>query len=145
MIYHALHVSFDRFSLDQIDPRQCFREMEFLYPSSDPIAGVDESKNCFLKGVIDLVFEHEGKYYLVDWKSNWLGPSKEQYQEDQVLQCMEDNQYHLQAAIYREALKKYIGAFDGLDFTSRFGGIFYVFLRGIDPFLNPKNSVVYLP
>jgi len=145
MIYNALNVSFNGFSFKQIDPKLCFREMEFLYQSSNQSITDIPNEEGFVRGVIDLLFEHEGKYYLVDWKSNWLGPSKEHYQERVASQYMQKSQYPLQAAIYKNALKKFLRIFDEEMFASRFGGTFYVFLRGLDPFYNSKSGVVYLP
>ena len=42
----------------------------------------------FLKGFIDLVFEHEGRYYLADYKSNWLGPTVGSYQQPDLARAM---------------------------------------------------------
>ena len=81
--------------------------------------------------MIDLFFEHQGKYYLLDWKSNWLGPSLEYYEPCRMQQAMETNGYFLQAAIYQEALQRYMRRFDQRPFSKFFGGTYYLFLRGL--------------
>lgn len=108
--------------LSQIADTECYREMEFVYP-----AGTDYGFDGFLKGVIDLVFRYEDKYYLVDWKSNWLGPDASYYGDENMRKAMVDNDYLLQARIYRQALSRYIHLFN----NDSIGGIAYVFLRGV--------------
>jgi exodeoxyribonuclease V beta subunit len=125
------------FCLADVDPRKVYRETEFFY-GSEPV-GVhggllfDEGgvQPGFLKGVIDLFFEHKGKYYLVDWKSNWLGLNIESYGEKGLDVAMRQHNYHLQAGIYAEALRRYLGLFDRRPFELLFGGAYYLFLRGI--------------
>lgn len=77
----------------------------------------------FLKGFIDLLFRFEGKYYLLDWKTNDL----ESYTENYLKEVLVREQYDLQAAIYTDALRKFLGE---KTFSTQFGGMFYVFLRG---------------
>ena len=66
------------FCLADINPKKCFRETEFLYGSEMPKAP------GYLKGFIDLVFEYQDKYYLLDWKSNWLGPEDCDYRAENL-------------------------------------------------------------
>ena len=110
-----------------------YHEMEFLYPSNGlPRLEELELSDGFLKGVIDLLFVHEGKYYILDWKSNWLGPSTEFYERRHMEQAMQDHQYFLQASVYTIALKRYLRLVDSRPFEEIFGGALYIFLRGID-------------
>jgi len=111
------------FSLSDLNPKKIFRETEFLY----------SSQNGFLKGVIDIFFEHNGLYYLIDWKSNWLGPSSADYHQNALQEAMHSNQYLLQTQIYLEGLERYLKLFDSRPFNELFGGCFYLFLRGISP------------
>ncbi len=104
-------------SLSLVSPSNIIEEMEFLYPYG----------SNFLKGSADLVFEHGGLYYLVDWKSNFL----ENYTEERLSSEMKDKDYFLQASIYAEALKRHVKLFDMRDFKTCFGGAFYIFLRGL--------------
>ena len=83
-----------------------------------------------MKGFADLFFEFEGKYYLLDWKSNYLGPSDADYSQENIIQVMHQNDYFLQASIYREALSRYVKLFDNRPFSECFGGAIYYFIRG---------------
>lgn len=136
MLFNALHVPLPMACgptpLCQVDPGKLYRETEFLYPWDKDVLLPDmERVSGFLKGVIDLVFYHEGKYYLLDWKSNWLGPQSSDYQRVSMHREMEKNNYFLQAHIYREALKRYLKLMDPRPFEEIFGGTFYIFLRGL--------------
>lgn len=53
-----------------------------------------------LKGFIDLVFRHEGRYYLLDYKSNWLGEDREAYTRPAMEQAMRAHRYDLQYQLY---------------------------------------------
>lgn len=137
LIFNALKTPLsDHFSLCDIDVNQSYREMEFLYPynrnSLIPNENINATEN-FLKGFIDLFFVYGGKYYIIDWKSNWLGPSDESYQQENLFKAMETHHYHLQAEIYTEALKRYLKLIDKRPFEDCFGGVYYLFLRGMNP------------
>jgi exodeoxyribonuclease V beta subunit len=97
------------------------REMEFLYP----LPGAQEDSG-FIKGYIDLVFEHRGKIYLVDWKSDLL-PS---YAED-ALEVHCEHNYGMQARLYTTALVKMLGIKTRAEYDRTFGGTLYVFLRAM--------------
>ncbi len=87
----------------------------------------------FLKGFIDLVFESDGKFYFLDWKSNWLGPDASFYSAPDLGRAMTENFYTLQLSIYSVALHRYLrGRIKDYDYDRHFGGAFYVFLRGLD-------------
>jgi exodeoxyribonuclease V beta subunit len=84
-----------------------------------------------MNGKIDLFFEHEGKYYILDWKSNFLGNSLEYYGADAVKAAMYENNYNLQYLIYTVALTKYLKLRKpDFDYDKDFGGVIYLFLRG---------------
>ncbi|CAG0992535.1 partial RecBCD enzyme subunit RecB, partial [Anaerolineae bacterium] len=86
----------------------------------------------FMKGFIDLVFESGGRYYLVDWKSNRLGASPEAYRRDQLRAAMREHHYDLQYHIYTLALHQYLRLrVPGYEYDRDFGGVCYVFLRGV--------------
>ena len=88
----------------------------------------------FLKGFIDLVFRHEGRFYLVDWKSNWLGARVEDYDAAAMAREMAAKSYSLQYHLYTVALHQYLALrLPDYDYEKHFGGVFYLFLRGIDP------------
>jgi len=86
-----------------------------------------------LKGFIDLVFEHQGKYYVLDWKSNHLGDDVSLYHGDNLNAAMADHRYDLQYQIYALALHRFLRSrIADYDYETHFGGVYYLFLRGID-------------
>jgi len=90
----------------------------------------------FLRGFIDLVFEHRGRYYLLDWKSNHLGASAARYAAAPLDAAMRANAYPLQACLYALALHRWLRRrLRDYDYERHCGGALYVFLRGagLDP------------
>ncbi|HHQ2396258.1 TPA: exodeoxyribonuclease V subunit beta [Klebsiella pneumoniae] len=86
-----------------------------------------------LKGFIDLVFRHEGRYYLLDYKSNWLGEDREAYTRPAMEQAMRAHRYDLQYQLYSLALHRYLHhRLADYDYDRHFGGVIYLFLRGMD-------------
>lgn len=86
----------------------------------------------FMKGFIDLVFESGSRYYIIDWKSNYLGGEPQDYDQTSLLNAMTENLYTLQYHIYTIALDRYLRLRkSGYDYDTHFGGVFYVFLRGL--------------
>ena len=86
-----------------------------------------------LKGFIDLVFRHNGRYYLLDYKSNWLGENREAYTQDAMRQAMRSHRYDLQYQLYSLALHRYLRhRIADYDYERHFGGVIYLFLRGMD-------------
>ena len=87
-----------------------------------------------VRGFMDMVFEHGGKYYLVDWKSNHLGYRVEDYGRETLKAAMEHNLYPLQYLLYTVALNRYLSMrVRGYNYATHFGGVLYVFLRGVNP------------
>jgi exodeoxyribonuclease V beta subunit len=92
----------------------------------------------FMKGFIDLVFEHRGRYYLIDWKSNRLGPGLEDYHFSRLSSVMAAHRYDLQYHLYTLAFHLYLRrCVSGYDYARDFGGVCYVFLRGVSPLQGP--------
>jgi exodeoxyribonuclease V beta subunit len=88
----------------------------------------------FLKGFIDLVFEFEERFYILDWKSNWLGNRVEDYGPEAMARAVQEHQYDLQYHLYALALHKYLRVrLTGYRWATHFGGVRYLFVRGIDP------------
>lgn len=146
IIFKALKTPLkDNFCLADIDPSLLYRETEFLYPCKKEIRGEElQWQAGFLKGVMDLVFYHEDQYYLVDWKSNWLGSCLECYTKEKMQAAMQQNDYNFQAHIYKEALKRYLKLIDLRPFEKIYGGCFYVFLRGLDPAYGNSSGVLVI-
>jgi exodeoxyribonuclease V beta subunit len=146
------------FSLSQIPLSRRLNELEFYFPqktiSRELLQAVfsrhatSENETAFtarmqelsfapyrgfMKGFIDLVFEHNGRFYIIDWKSNFLGSTLEAYQQTALLGVMADNLYFLQYHIYTVALHQYLRhRIADYRYDQHFGGVFYLFLRGID-------------
>lgn len=123
------------FCLAKLDPTLIYRELPFLFPydGKAPLCDGLELSHGLITGVIDLVFMYDDKYYIVDWKTNWLGEETGAYHQDALRQAMKDNNYFLQAALYEEALKRYLQLVEVRPFQECFGGVFYLFLRGLQP------------
>ena len=89
----------------------------------------------YLRGEIDLVYECAGKYYVVDYKSNYLGNSLSSYDNENLSAAMNKAGYWLQAAIYQVALHRFLRLrLKGYvsNEAQYLGAVEYVFLRGID-------------
>ncbi|WP_289023049.1 UvrD-helicase domain-containing protein [uncultured Salegentibacter sp.] len=90
------------------------------------------AKSGLLNGLIDLFFEYNGKYYILDWKSNYLGDDLSFYEgEDKMREAMNEGNYHLQYLIYTVAVKNYFEQrLTDFNYEEHFGGVIYVYLRG---------------
>ena len=149
----------DGFTLSQIPRGSRLSELEFTFPITAlttsrlrKVFQVDElplaidrlqfaPTNGFMKGFIDLVFERKGRFYLVDWKSNWLGTDSASYAPENIATEMARNFYNLQLSIYAVALHRYLQRrLPDYEYEKNFGGAFYIFLRGIDPG-KPDNGI----
>jgi exodeoxyribonuclease V beta subunit len=85
-----------------------------------------------MNGLMDLFFEWEGKFYILDWKSNYLGDRVEDYSEEQLKTAMAENNYHLQYHLYTLAAVRYLQSrIPEFDYDSQFGGVIYLFVRGV--------------
>jgi len=94
-----------------------------------------------LKGFIDLVFCWQGKYYLLDYKSNWLGEDSSAYTRPAMERAMAEHRYDLQYQLYTLALHRYLRhRLADYDYQRYFGGVIYLFLRGVDA-LHPGNGI----
>lgn len=138
--------------LNQKAPSQRLVEMEFLLPIEvlsapalnrviqrhDPLSAKAgdlgfQTVQGMLKGFIDLVFEHQGKYYVLDWKSNHLGDDVTHYHGEALKSAMADHRYDLQYQIYALALHRFLRSrLANYDYEQHFGGVYYLFLRGMD-------------
>lgn len=113
LLYTTFQMPLHGFSLKDVEPRKVMREIEFLHKGS----------SHYLKGFVDMAFEYQGGYYLVDWKSNLL-PN---YRQESLAMAMQSADYFLQAEIYRDAFCAYLKQFGK---EAQFKGLFYIFLRG---------------
>ncbi len=93
-----------------------------------------EGLRGFLRGYIDLVFEHEGRFYIADYKSNRLGPRMDDYALSRMTDEMGRHQYFLQYHLYVLALHRHLRQrLSDYDYERHMGGVFYLFLRGMAP------------
>ena len=155
LLQHALNAVIqigdsEAFTLQQVPNQQKVNELKFNFPIKNfspsgllslahdlmPLSIRTEADylkdlNGFVNGAIDLFFKHGDKYYILDWKSNYLGPSLQFYSQKHLQASMDENNYHLQYLVYAVAAKKYLQArIPNFDFDKQFGGIIYLFLRG---------------
>ena len=144
------------FRLAEVTWQKRVSEMEFFFQVSDPVRLAELSKllqrnfhpetaagfehtggkaprRGFMNGKIDLFFEHGGKYWIADWKTNWLGRKYSTYNHAALSSDMIANSYLMQAAIYVLAVDKFLKSrVRDYDYNRHFGGVFYLFVRGMD-------------
>lgn len=145
------------FKLNRIENNQRLSEVKFYYPlkqiSRQLIFDLfSDFSNCsykikdfmtalklpnffcsgFMEGVIDLIFTYNNKFYLIDWKTNYLGPSFEDYQQKNLFKSILSENYFLQYYFYAIAFDQYLRTkLPNYRFQDHFGGIYYLFLRGM--------------
>jgi exodeoxyribonuclease V beta subunit len=147
--------------LCQISRADRLDEMEFFYPlASLSRPGLQEvlakfadyrssgeglsfdSVEGLMRGFIDLVFQHQGRFYLADYKSNHLGNRPEEYHCEALEQAMQAHRYRLQYLIYTLALHRYLRQrLPDYDYQRHFGGVYYLFVRGIRP--GSRHGIFY--
>ena len=96
----------------------------------------DDRIRTYLNGVIDLIFEHNGRFYVLDWKSNHLGNTSENYSTANIMQEMNKHGYHWQYLLYTIALHRFLKnniQDQDYDYDKHIGGVLYLFIRGIRP------------
>jgi len=88
--------------------------------------------NGYLKGFIDLVFKHDNRYYILDYKSNYLGANPADYEPPALKESVQHSDYDLQYYLYTIALNRFLQQrIPGYSYNEYFGGVFYVYMRGI--------------
>ncbi|TAE35048.1 MAG: hypothetical protein EAY66_10100, partial [Sphingobacteriales bacterium] len=143
----TLNIAGQSFTLSAVNAKKCINEFEFDFMVSpfkipqlkaleDANTQINLSPGNNLEGVmngkIDLFFEHLGKYYVLDWKSNYLGNDIENYNTNNLNQAMNHSNYHLQYLIYTLATKKYLESrLPSFNYQTQFGGVIYLFVRGL--------------
>lgn len=161
----ALNLSLtDGISLNQISADNKLVEMEFYLPvgqlTAESINGYlqqyraqfphtveahplgFEQFHGMLKGFIDLVFCHNEKFYLLDYKSNHLGNEAQCYQPEQLYHAMIEHNYDLQYLIYSVTLHRYLKKrVPNYHYDTHFGGVFYLYLRGVSSDADANTGV----
>ncbi|MFB9869148.1 exodeoxyribonuclease V subunit beta [Vreelandella sulfidaeris] len=120
------------FAAHQVQTRQLDELVSnHLLPGVSRPALDADTLNGMLKGFIDLAFEHDGRFYVLDWKSNYLGSDDSAYTGDALRDAMLEKRYDLQAALYLLALHRLLKArLPDYDPHQHLGGSMTVFLRG---------------
>ncbi|BAC24412.1 recB [Wigglesworthia glossinidia endosymbiont of Glossina brevipalpis] len=126
------------------------KEFNFLIKKYDPI-----SSKCFclkninningiLTGSVDLVFLWKKKYYFLDYKSNWLGENSSFYNKKNMTLEMIKHRYDIQYQIYSVAIHRYLKyKIKKYDYNKHFGGIYYLFVRGINNLCRKTKNGIY--
>lgn len=96
----------------------------------------------FVQGFIDCIAQINGKFYLIDYKSNFLGEQAQDYQPKAIDKAMGQHRYDLQYTLYTLALHRYLTfrLGENYQYDRDFGGVAYLFLRGMN---RTENSGVY--
>lgn len=133
----------DSFCLKNLNPWQCLKEMPF-YLSVDALkvqhinavlqdcptfqSLTEKQLSGFLTGFIDLVCEYQGRYFVMDYKTNWL----ESYQPENLVVAMREHNYGLQYWLYSVVLHLYLqNRLPDYRYEEHFGGVRYLFVRGM--------------
>jgi len=156
--------------LSALEPSRCLPELGFTFPVreldvvrlsallSDPAMALPEplreaaahlkfdNLRGFLKGFIDLTFEHQGRWYILDYKSNWLGPDASHYQGEHLLHALAKEHYYLQYLIYLVALRRFLRLRLADFHDDQLGGAYYLFLRAMPEagvyFARPSDALL---
>jgi exodeoxyribonuclease V beta subunit len=112
----------------------------------DRISSVKETDfKGYVKGEIDLVaqFEENGPFYLIDYKTNYLGNKLSDYGENSIAESIFESGYDVQILLYSIALHRFLkntvenycdengDAQKG--YAEKFGGVIYLYVRGMTP------------
>jgi exodeoxyribonuclease V beta subunit len=146
LIHHTLQSKIPipgSFRLSDIPNSDKIPELEFFFSlkefSPTALAGLAKTSGIMdfgqikgmMHGFVDLLFRHEDKYYILDWKSNKLGSKIEDYNHERMEDAIHANNYHVQYLIYTLAVKRFLEVqLQNFDYRTHFGGVIYVFLRG---------------
>ncbi|MDT8425837.1 MAG: exodeoxyribonuclease V subunit beta [Methyloprofundus sp.] len=146
-----------QFTLAKLNERSCLKEMpfyltladfsteeiNFLLQDSPTYQALSEKQmQGYLTGFIDLIFVHQGRYYVLDYKSNALPD----YQPDTLIHAMREHNYGLQYWLYSVVLHLYLQKrLPDYQFEQHFGGVRYLFLRGMQAELAMSGVFSDLP
>ena len=145
--------------LCDLGPRHRISELAFFFPLEHldlqsfngllasfghaPLPAGTTGLQGLMKGFIDLVFRHQGRYYLADYKSNHLGPDLDHYGPERLQASMREHRYALQYLIYTLALHRYLRQrVADYHYETHFGGVRYLFLRAMSPGNPPGSGII---
>ncbi len=134
LIWNALRVSLPGINCRLCDVEKKSHEIEFYALHGGnyrPQTGEKRVGDEFMHGIIDMIFQHRDRYYIVDWKSNYI---EEGYRHANIIANMSRMGYDLQISIYALGLITWLKTIlPDYSYDRHFGGIYYLYLRGIDP------------
>ena len=102
--------------------------------SKDPACSEIDARiiKGYLTGFVDLICEVSGKYFIIDYKTNYLGEWPEDYLRENLEQAMHSHNYGLQYWLYSLVLHRRLkNNLAGYRYKQHFGGVFYLFVRGM--------------
>lgn len=139
--FHAkLKADDQSFTLADLKGDCIYQEMGFIFHQAKEEILLDTKlPKGLVLGALDLVALYQDKIYFFDWKSNYLGNSRESYSPVALRESYLKSQYDLQAKIYARVIDKYIAC---THTHWEFGGAFYLYLRGMEK--ESENGVLYL-
>lgn len=129
---------------DFADAFATYAQSPMVRKYAEDVARLPFARWCgFLKGYIDLVFRHQERWYIVDYKSNDLGSAVDDYRPERLAAAMAAQHYVLQYHLYTVAVHRFLQwTRADYDYEKHFGGVFYLFLRGMSP-RHPQGTGVY--
>lgn len=154
------------FSLNKLEREDHLEEMEFHFPMAtgflpelscslpdssflkkylkrlnhEDCLRIEESG--YLKGLVDLIFRANGKYYVLDWKSNKLGGNAEGFRKNEMEKEMLTHHYVLQYHLYVVAVHRFlVSRMPNYSYERNFGGVYYLFVRGIK--VGSENGIYF--
>jgi exodeoxyribonuclease V beta subunit len=137
----------DEFILGRLGQADRLHELEFIYPFAlstykDETIPDCTAENGFIRGSVDMVFRYNNKFYIADWKSNYL---ENGYDHDSMAINMKSAGYDLQYRLYTIAVLRWLkqSLNNRFDPAKDFGGIFYFYLRGMGT--GKGNGIFYVP
>ena len=147
-------------TLAQINEKQCLKELAFYLniTSHFDVAGFNRALATLhhlpseplqfddiqgmVRGTMDLVFSYQDKYYLLDYKSNFLGETLKDYDQAALKKAMLEHHYDWQYLLYVVALHRYLKSrLPHYDYNRDFGGVVYAFLRGMNG--SPQSGIFF--
>ena len=100
----------------------------------------------YLTGLIDLVCKYDGRYYIIDYKTNYLGDAMGDYKKENLSFGMRSHNYGLQFWIYTLVLHRHLkNVICDYRYESHFGGVLYLFVRGMKPDVNGNGVFSNVP
>jgi len=146
MIHHILAADYRGLDLRRVNSHDHLREMDFYFPIAKPDSSSllqiirsenvnathpDKARN-YLTGFIDLIVRQNGKYYILDYKSNYLGDNLDDYSNEKLSQEISSAGYDLQYHLYTVALVRHLKqTLPDFNYEEQFGGVMYLFVRGM--------------